>query len=472
MTPFQKVSIIEASHFDAQTAYAAINTLRLDDLHPHILRTRDGGKTWTEIVNGIPADENVNAVREDPVRRGLLFASTERAIYVSFDDGDHWQSLRLNMPASSVRDIIIKNDDLAAGTHGRGFWILDDITPLRQIDQKITSAPAHLFKPQTAIRVRWDMNTDTPLPPDFPAGQNPPDGAVIDYYLQSAANGPVTLEIKDRSGKTVRKYSSADKPEPIDPMLNIPAYWVRPPQVLSAAPGMHRFLWDMHYPDVPGAEKEYPIAAVPRNTAPQPSGPWAMPGDYTVVLTVDGKAYSQPLTIKMDPRVKTPLTGLQQQFSMSYQLYNRMLTLVPAVEQATALRKELQDRVKLAPQGSEAATALTQLNDSLTTLLGSATRRPGPPTQTPTLSLLRAKYSALFGMLQEADAAPTTQAKAGLTEIEKQLPPLLEKWQDLKDKELPAANQKLKNAGQPELKLAAVDSMSHAVASSKDKDEE
>jgi photosystem II stability/assembly factor-like uncharacterized protein len=472
MTPFQKISIIEASHFDAQTAYAAINTLRLDDLHPHILRTRDGGKTWTDIVNGIPADENVNAVREDPVRRGLLFASTERAVYVSFDDGDHWQSLRLNMPASSVRDIIIKNDDLAAGTHGRGFWILNDITPLRQIDQKITSAPAHLFKPQTALRVRWDMNTDTPLPPDFPAGQNPPDGAVIDYYLQSAPTGPVTLEIKDRSGKTIRKYSSADKPEPIDPMLNIPTYWVRPPQVLSAEAGMHRFLWDMHYPDVPGTEKEYPIAAVPHNTAPQPSGPWTMPGDYTVVLTVDGKAYSQPLTIKMDPRVKTPVTGLQQQFAMSYQLYNRMLTLAPAVEQATALRKELQDRVKLAPQGSESATALTQLNDSLTTLLGSATRRAGPPTQTATLSLLRAKYAALFGMLQEVDAAPTTQARAGLTEIERQLPPLLQKWQELKDKELPAANQKLKAAGQPQLKLAAVDSNSHAVASSKDEDEE
>ena len=190
MTAFQKVSIIEASHFDAQTAYAAINTLRLDDLRPHILRTRDGGKTWTETVNGIPTNENVNAVREDPVRRGMLFASTERAVYVSFDDGDHWQSLRLNMAASSVRDVIIKDDDLVAATHGRGFWILDNITPLRQVDQKVTSADAVLFKPQTAIRVRWNMNTDTPLPPDFPAGENPPDGAVIDYYLQSASSQP------------------------------------------------------------------------------------------------------------------------------------------------------------------------------------------------------------------------------------------------------------------------------------------
>ncbi|MFI5106563.1 MAG: WD40/YVTN/BNR-like repeat-containing protein, partial [Terriglobales bacterium] len=295
MTPFQKVSIIEASHFDAQTAYAAINTIRLDDLRPHILRTRDGGKTWMEIVSGIPANENVNAVREDPVRRGLLFAGTERAVHVSFDDGDHWQSLRLDMAPSSVRDVIIKNDDLVAATHGRGFWILDDITPLRQIEPKTISAETHLFKPQTAVRVRWNMNTDTPLPPDFPAGENPPDGAVINYYLQSAASGPVTIEIKDAAGKTVRKYSSADKPDPVDPMLNIPTYWVRPSQVMSAAAGMHRWLWDMHYAPLPGVEPEYPIAAVAHNTVPQPTGPWAMPGKYTVVLTANGKSYSQPL---------------------------------------------------------------------------------------------------------------------------------------------------------------------------------
>src|SRR5262249_50813302 len=205
--------------------------------------------------------ENVTAVREDPVRRGLLFAGTDSAVYVSLDDGDHWQSLRLNMAPSSVRDVIIKGDDLAAGTHGRGFWILDNITPLRQFDPKAISAEAFLFKPQTAVRVRWDMNPDTPLPPDFPAGENPPDGAVIDYYLQSAASGPVTLEIKDSAGKSVRKYSSADKAEPVDPMLSIPTYWVRPWRVLSAEAGMHRWLWGMHYPSVPGVEPEYPIAA-------------------------------------------------------------------------------------------------------------------------------------------------------------------------------------------------------------------
>jgi photosystem II stability/assembly factor-like uncharacterized protein len=468
MTPFQKVSIIEASHFDPQTAYAAINTLRLDDLRPHILRTRDGGKSWTEIVNGIPANENVNAVREDPVRRGLLFAGTERAVYVSFDDGDHWQSLRLNMAPSSVRDLIIKGDDLAAGTHGRGFWILDDITPLRQLDQKVTSSAAFLFKPQTAIRVRWDMNPDTPLPPDFPAGENPPDGAVIDYYLQSPSAGPVTLEIKDSSGKTVRRYSSADKTEPIDPMLAIPTYWVRPSRVLSAEAGMHRWLWDMHYPQVPGIEPEYPIAAVPHNTAPQPTGPWAMPGQYTVVLTVNGKSYTQPLTIKIDPRVKTPLAGLQQQFTLSHELYTQLLALSPAVEQATAARKQLKDLESRA--SGEALASVKALDQKLQTLAGGVTRRPGAGAEPPSLGGLRTRFLAMFGVLQEADVTPSTQATAAVKDLLGQLPPLMQRWQAIKSQDIPALNQQLKNAGLPELKLESAVRPATAVVSSKDED--
>jgi photosystem II stability/assembly factor-like uncharacterized protein len=470
MTPFQKVSIIEASHFDAQTAYAAINTLRLDDLHPHILRTRDGGKSWTEVVSGIPENENVNAVREDPVRRGLLFAGTERAVYVSFDDGDHWQSLRLNMAPSSVRDIIIKGDDLAAGTHGRGFWILDDITPLRQVDAKVTSAEAFLFKPQTAVRVRWNMNTDTPLPPDFPAGENPPDGAVIDYYLQSAPSGPVTLEIKDSAGKMVRKYSSADKPEPVDPMLNIPTYWVRPSRVLSAEAGMHRWLWDMHYPNVPGVEAEYPIAAVPHDTAPQPSGPWALPGKYTVVLTVNGKSYSQPLTLEIDPRVKTPAEGLQQQFKLSSDLYAALLTLSPAVEQAGDLRKQLKELQSKA--NGDALTAVKAFDQKLQALAGGVARRPGAGAEPPTLGGLRTRYLALFGVLQEADVMPSTQASEAVAELEKQLPPVMARWKELQSQDLPALNKRLKSANLPEIKLQAISIAARATVSSKDKDEE
>src|SRR6185437_11407833 len=314
LKPFWKVSILEAGHFNKDVAYAAVNTLRLDDMRPHIFRTRDAGATWAEITNGIPQNEPTDTVREDPERKGLLFAGTERAVYVSFDDGEHWQSLRLNMPATSIRDLIIKGDDVAVGTHGRGFWILDNITPLRQIAGAAANEAAMLFKPQTATRVHWNNNTDTPLPPDEPRADNPPDGAMIDYYLGSGASGVVTLEIKDESNNIVRRYSSADPMPTPDPNLAIPPYWVRPPQKLSNEPGMHRWLWDLHLQPVPGVAPQYPIAAVYMNTAPGATSPWAMPGKYTIVLTVNGRSYSQPLVLRMDPRVTTSQKDLGEQF--------------------------------------------------------------------------------------------------------------------------------------------------------------
>jgi hypothetical protein len=312
------------------------------------------------------------------------------------------------------------------------------------------------------------MNTDTPLPPDFPAGENPPDGAVLDYYLQSASSSPVTLEIKDSAGKTVRKYSSADKPAPPDPMLAIPTYWVRPPQTLSAAAGMHRFLWDMHYPDVPGVGAEYPIAAIPHNTAPQPSGPWALPGQYTVVLTANGKSYSQPLTIKMDPRVKTSLAGLQQQFKLSNDLYTQLLTLSPAAEEAGALRKQLKD---LQPKATgDALAAIKALDQKLQALAGGATRRPGAGTEPPTLGALKTKFLTLFGVFQEADVTPSTQAAAAVADLQKQLPPLMDRWKAMQSQDIPALNQQLKNANLPELKLESVLAPVRAVVSSKDEE--
>ena len=321
LTPWAKVSLIDASHFDVGTAYAAINTLRLDDLRPHIYRTRDGGRTWTHITSGIPNGGTVNAVREDPKRRGLLFAGTEQAIYVSFDDGDHWQSLRLNMPASSVRDLVVKDDDLVVATHGRGFWILDDITPLRQVTDAVPAAPAHLFKPQEAWRVRWSKYTDTPLPPDEPAGQNPPDGAVINYFVKAATPGAVVIEILDGAGTIVQRFSSADPAPPVKDIRNWPAYWLRPARVPSTAPGMHRFVWDLHYPAPKAFEFSYPISATPGETAPEPKGPWVLPGTYAVRLTASGVTRTEPLVVKMDPRVRTPREGLEQQFTLSMRLY-------------------------------------------------------------------------------------------------------------------------------------------------------
>jgi len=302
---WSKVSLMDAGRFDAATAYAAVNSIRLNDLRPHIYSTHDFGKTWKEIVKGLP-DDPVNAVREDPVRQGLLFCGTERAIYVSFNDGDDWLPLKLNIPATSMRDLVVHDDDLVVGTHGRSFWILDDITPLRQLDAKVAASPAHLFKPQAAYRVKWNLNADTPLPPEEPGGKNPPDGAIINYYLKSAASGPVTLEIFDDKDQLVRRYSSDDKPPMVDEnSLTVPSYWIRPPQILSAKAGSHRFIWDLRYPPKAGGKGGYTMAAIYKDT-PSAQGPMVLPGQYTVKLTVEGKSYAQPLTVKADPRVKTP----------------------------------------------------------------------------------------------------------------------------------------------------------------------
>lgn len=329
---WSKVSLMDASHFDVNTAFAAVNRIRLDDMKPHIYKTTDGGKNWKEITAGLSADP-INVVREDPFKKGLLFAGSERAVSVSFDDGANWQSLRLNMPATSIRDLVIKDDDIVVGTHGRSFWILDDITPLRQLHAASLKSQVILYQPQTAYRVRWNLNTDTPIPQEEPAGQNPPEGAVINYYLADNAKGEMTLEIIDAAGKPVRKYSSLDKPYSIPPN-NVPPYWLRPQQELSGRAGAHRFLWDMHYTplEIPPS---YPIAAIYQQTTRNPTSPWVLPGTYTVKLTVDGKVYVQKLTVKMDPNVKTTAADLKLQHDLSFELYvarKNLLAKKPATE--------------------------------------------------------------------------------------------------------------------------------------------
>ncbi|MBV9960291.1 MAG: glycoside hydrolase [Acidobacteria bacterium] len=444
VSAWQKISIIDASHFDPQTAYAAVNTLRLDDLRPHIYRTRDNGNSWTEIRKGIPDGETVNVVREDTLRKGLLFAGTERAVYVSFDDGDNWQPLRLNMPATSVRDLLIKEDDLVAATHGRGFWILDNITPLRQLDSKSASSRAFLFRPQTALRVRWNTNTDTPLPPDVPAGENPPDGAMIDYYLSRSTSAPVTLEINDSAGHLVRRYSSADPVPQSDPMLNIPTYWLRPPQSLSAAAGVHRFLWDMHYQPVPNVKPEYPIAAVYRNTAPEISAPWVMPGEYEAVLTIDGKRYTQPLTVKMDPRVKASTSDLLRQFELSRQLYDEWLQLEPLDERLGVLSAELTSLRARVGEGTVAAQ-IDALNKKLQELAEAGNRRPGTPLKLGVLTRLQ----TLFTIIQTVDAAPTAQVAAAVMAIQREVLTLTERWRAIETQDIPDLNRQLQGAGLP-----------------------
>lgn len=448
LAPFEKVSVLEASHFDPQTAYAAINLLRLDNLTPKILRTHDGGKTWTDIRNGIPDGEDVNVVREDPVRKGMLFAGTEESVYVSFDDGDHWQSFRLNLPATSMRDLTIHGDDLIVATHGRGFYILDDISALRQLG----SVPV-LFRPQTAIRVRWDMNTDTPLPPDEPALANPPDGAIFDYLLPENSTGPVTLEVRDAAGKTLRKYSSDDPVPPMNPRLNIPTYWVRPPEVLAATPGMHRFLWDMHLAPIPGIRPEYPIAAVPYGTAPAPTSPWVLPGRYTVVLTANGHTYTQPFEVKMDPRVKTPAADLMQQFNSSRQVYEDARMLEDAASHAQAIEGQLQG---LRSRPGAPLPDIEAFGAKVHEIAGED-REDGPPggREAETLISVRDASLMLLTLMQDADAAPTQPMLQKAAELHAVTPKVLARWKQFEQQEIPQFNQRLKNGNLPPIDTQA-----------------
>jgi photosystem II stability/assembly factor-like uncharacterized protein len=465
---YWKVFTVDPGRFDPLTAYAAVNTLRLDDMNPHLYRTHDGGKTWTEIVSGIPGGAPVSVVREDAKKKGLLFAGSETGVYVSFDDGDHWQSLRLNMAASSVRDLVIKDDDLVVGTHGRGIWILDDITPLRQIDATTADSDT-LFKPQTALRVRWNTNSDTPLPPDEIRSPNPPDGAIIDYYLKSAASGPVVLEIFGWGNRLVRRYSSDDPPARLpDPGdAPVPLYWYRQPQSLSAASGMHRFTWDAHYQPLPGGgggRGGLPIAAVPFNTVPAPSTPWVSPGVYTVKLTANGKTYSQPIIVKVDPRVKTPPLVMQQVYTLSLAAYREAAETMAAAADARRVHDEI---AKLQPQASgDLANALTELTKKVDAIGGAGSggggrggrggrggapaAAPGDPSAAgagPTLASAAATLAGVMNILQGADVQPTAIQLKAIAAARTAASGVMAKWTALETVDLPAINAKLKAAG-------------------------
>ena len=455
LTPWSKLAQLDASHFDTDTVYAAVNRFRLDDLHPYIYRTHDGGKTWQKIVQGIPEDEPVNTVREDPERKGLLFAGTERTVYVSFDDGDHWQSLRLNLPPTSMRDLVVHGDDIVVGTHGRSFWILDNIIPLRQLSEKIVRADAYLYAPQITYRMRRNNNTDTPLPPEVPAGQNPPDGAMLDYFLKSRASTPVVLEVSDEQGNLVRRFSSADKPESVDPdRLDIPTYWIRPPRAVSAEPGMHRFVWDLHYPPPDALEHEYPMSAIYHDTPRHPLGRAVLPGRYTVRLLVDGKTYSQPLEIKMDPRVKTSPDGLRRQFELETKIAEAMHRDYQAVQQVRGLRDQLKALQKNEPV--QFASEIAELEKKLADLQGTGGGYGAAFLRTPQgrgLARLNAGLTELLGIADSADVPPTTQAGKMFAEVEAALDQQLTALRQITEKDVPALNAKLKQAGAVSLKV-------------------
>ncbi|HET9743120.1 MAG TPA: glycoside hydrolase [Terriglobales bacterium] len=459
MTPWSKVAQLDAGHFDPQTAYAAVNRFRLDDLRPYIYRTHDGGHTWQKITNGLPDNASVNVVREDPERKGLLFAGTETSIWASFDDGDHWQSLQLNLPATSMRDLVVHGDDLVVGTHGRSFWILDDITPLRQLTQQVANSDVYLFKPEVAYRYRRDTYSDTPLPPEEPAGKNPPDGVVIDYYLKNnfaAGTGGgaqnltaqtasdrdtphchlICLQILDSRGNLVRDLTGYEKPAPTAKELHVPTYWLRPSQSIGFTPGMHRFVWDMHYPPLDSLFRDYPISAIYHDTPLAPQGILAFPGIYTVTLTVLGRKYSQPLLIQEDPRVKARPSELQQQFEWEQKIADAIHRDYGALQQVRNVSFQLGE-IKSRTQATLASS-----------IQGAAQETN---TQAGSLARLNGELTHVFEVIDGADAAPTTQAVSAFQELEPQLTSAISQWEQWKNSKLPALNQQLQQAGLPSL---------------------
>ncbi len=474
--PWTRIFNIEAGHFDRGTAYAAANTMRIDDMNPHFWRTHDSGRTWAEIDNGLAPGAVANSIREDPRQKGLLYAATETQVWVSFDDGDHWQSLRLDMPAVSVRDIQVKDDDtclcsdLVAGTHGRGFWILDDVTPLRQAAAAQAASEAYLFTPATAVRVRYGMNDPTEWPPELPHGENPPPGGIIDYYLAADAKGPVLLDVLDANGKVIRDYSSDDpvlKPDPaLDPEgydkicqqdptapnCRVPLYWPAPQMIVKTTKGMHRFSWDLRFQPI-GPEPRAAggaTGAVPGHTYPPAVTPWAPPGQYTVRLTVNGKTYTQPLTLRLDPRVTTPAADLARLAELSRQMYDGSVAAHAAYEKARGLVAALD-----AAGGQDAAAFKAEVESVAPAPRPRAFgffRRPAP-SGPPALNGASDEMMAAAMSMQEAEVTPTARQVAACDEARTRSQEVMAKWQQLSTTGLAQLNAKRAAAGLAPIKI-------------------
>jgi len=426
-----------------------------DEMRPLIYRTRDYGKSWQPITTGMRESAIARIVREDSARIGLLFAGTEDGAYVSFDDGDHWQSLQLNLPTTSVRDLEIHGDDLVAATYGRSLWILDDVTPLRQM-KPMQESGDFLFQPQKAVRSRWDMNQDTPLPPETPAGKNPPDGAVIDYHLGAAAGSNIKLAIYDSRHELVREYTTVP-PELDTAPPNAPEYWFAPPEVLPTAAGHNRFVWDLRYAPPKTLRYgyygrlldyvEYTLAdhAIPGETPrQQPQGPYVAPGEFTVELTVNGHSYRQPLTVTLDPRVHVSQQDLEQQLQTERDIAGIMAITYDGYQSLVQVRREIGERKKQLAEKKADADGLQALDDELHDLTeGTATNLGIGP--------INRELARLIEMIGSGDARPADALQGGVDQQCQQFAKRLAQWRELNASKLPAANQALRSASLPEL---------------------
>ncbi len=458
LKPWAMVSMIEASKTDPHEAYAAIDTHPLDDFNPHIYRTKDDGKTWQEIDNGIPNGAYVHAIREDDVRPGLLFAGTELGVYVSFDDGDHWQPLQLNLPVTSIRDFAIRDNDLVVATHGRAFWVLDDISPLRQLDAKVASSGAWLFRPDTAILIQSrGRSAPSPAvapyvdPVDLAAGENPPSGAVIDYYLAQNEDS-VSLDVLDAEGDLVRHYSSTTKPHRQNPAtMDVPAAWASTPKVLSADAGMHRWTWDLHWALSGGSRGGRPSFF-------GGGGPWAPPGTYTVKLTVGDRTLTQSVVVVPDPRSMAPEGTFAAQLSMARTIHEASQRAGAAISQVNALRKAIASRRSEAKGDRSLVRALDALDAKAHDILGHTAvpnpdaagvgdGGPGPHS----LLGLRSTLSGLQRSAAGGEALPSAQVKTGFRKAGATLDTTLGRWKALRASDVVRVNAMLKKAKMREL---------------------
>ena len=496
-----EIEAIEASHFDASTAYVVLNARQ--DLQPYIFRTRDAGKSWQKITTGLQPDWIARVIREDPARKGLLYAGTENALYVSFDDGDHWQSLQLNFPTSDVRDLAVHGDDLVAATYGRALWILDDLTPLRQAGPEIFNSNAYLLKPATVVRTRYDNDQETPLPPEEPTAKNPPDGAIVDYYLKSVPSNPLTLEIHDSQGKVVRRFTSLVPPVDSTPK-NVPDYWFGPPAHLSKDAGLNRFVWDLRY-DPPQALNfsyygglldyiEYTLSdhALPADTPrEQTLGPLAIPGQYEVFFIGNGTVMKQPLTITLDPRVHVSQADLEAQLLAVKRIDSGLAASTKAFQSIANLRAAIADRLKTLgvkleekpnadrisaamndsekpeekakdenapaanPQAKASADALNDLDKKAAAILEGTFEAPG-------VGPINRDLARTSFFIQSGDAAPSQTAQAVLEESCSQLNKNLTTWRDLDSQAVPATNTIIAKSNLATLPTATVMSITAA----------
>jgi photosystem II stability/assembly factor-like uncharacterized protein len=436
LSSWSKISFIEASHFDAAVAYAAVDRSRLDDRTPYLYRTRDYGATWQLITNGIAAGSFLRGVRQDAdaESKRLLFAGTEFGVYVSFDDGDHWQSLQLNLPVTSVRDLWIHGEDLVIATHGRSFWILDNITPLRQASDAGKATAFWLYHPAPAFRIDNDSFPGTPLPPEEPTAENPPSGGVVDYFLKSAASS-VTLEILDAQKNLVSKFSSEDKRSETRPPLPIAERWFPTPMRLQTNPGMHRFLWNLTWGSSGGAtadeDSEYR----------SPCGPEVVPGIYQVRLTVDGETQSHDLKVIMDPRSGATPEVLQQQLQIGQQAYAETLEARRALAEIGSVQKRLLEvEQKLGEQNPILKSALAEAQSEIEKIL--TDKRASQ--QEAGLQDGYSELASALRVIESGDRAVPSQAIALYKESSQRAKEGIAKWTTFKQMKLPQLNRKLR----------------------------